>query len=52
VAPVTLDELNRITEVWVDTALKLSEKQLKVMDRLARAQLRRPKTVLEQVTAV
>jgi DSF synthase len=52
VAPVTLAELNEITEVWVDAALKLSEKQLKVMDRLARAQLRRPKAVLEQVTAL
>jgi DSF synthase len=52
VAPVSLQELNEITEVWVEAALKLSDKQLKVMERLARAQLRRPKTVLEQVTAV
>jgi DSF synthase len=52
VSQVTLEELNSITEIWVDAALKLSEKQLKVMDRLARAQLRRPKAVLEQLTAV
>lgn len=51
-SPVTLDELNKITEVWVETALKLGDRQLKVMDRLARAQLRRPKSVLEQVSAV
>jgi DSF synthase len=51
-SPITLDELNKITEVWVDAALKLNERQLKVMERLARAQLRRPKTMLEQVSAV
>lgn len=51
-SPITLDELNRITEVWVDAALNLSDRQLKVMERLARAQLRRPKSVLEQVSAV
>ncbi len=52
VNPVTLQELNEITNVWVEAALKLNEKQLKMMERLARAQLRRPKTLLEQVTAV
>ncbi len=52
VHPVTLQELNEITKVWVNAAMKLNEKQLKVMERLARAQLRRPKTLLEQITAV
>lgn len=42
VHPVTLEELMRITEIWVDTALLLGEKSLKMMERLVRAQLRRP----------
>jgi DSF synthase len=40
-SPTTLDELSRITEVWVDTALQLGEKSLRTMDRLVRAQCRR-----------
>lgn len=36
--PVTYQELIDITTVWVDTALKLSERDLKVMDRFVRAQ--------------
>jgi DSF synthase len=39
--PVTLDELMRITEVWVDTALGLGEKGLRTMERIVRAQHRR-----------
>ncbi len=35
-----LDELNRITELWADAALQLSERDLKVMCRLASAQKR------------
>ncbi|TDK23402.1 enoyl-CoA hydratase [Luteimonas aestuarii] len=42
VNPVTLDELVRITEIWVDTALQLTDKQLRTMERLVRAQLKRP----------
>lgn len=52
VNPVSLDELARITEIWVDTALQLSDKQLRVMERLVRAQLRRPEALLENVSAV
>ncbi|WP_249171916.1 crotonase/enoyl-CoA hydratase family protein [Erythrobacter sp. JK5] len=33
-----LDELNRITEMWADTALQLREQDLKVMSRLVAAQ--------------
>lgn len=40
VMPVTLDELNRIVGIWADTALKLREKDLKLMERLVRAQTR------------
>jgi DSF synthase len=35
-----LDELNKITELWADAALQLSERDLKVMCRLASAQQR------------
>ena len=38
--PVTREELARIVELWVDTALKLEERDLKMMDRLVRAQYR------------
>lgn len=38
---ITLEELMRITEIWVDTALQLGEKSLRTMDRLVRAQSRR-----------
>lgn len=39
--PVTLAEMMAITEVWVDTALRLGEKSLRTMERLVRAQYRR-----------
>ena len=39
--PVTMEELMRITEIWVDTALQLGEKSLRTMERLVRAQERR-----------
>jgi DSF synthase len=42
VNPVSLEELVRITDIWVDTALQLSDKQLRTMERLVRAQLKRP----------
>jgi DSF synthase len=37
---VTRGELDRITEIWVDTAMRLDERDLKMMDRLVRAQQR------------
>lgn len=39
--PITLEEMQAITEVWVDTALKLGNKSLRIMERLVRAQYRR-----------
>ncbi len=39
--PVTLEEMMSITEIWVDTALRLGEKSLRTMERLVRAQYRR-----------
>ena len=38
VNPLTTNELNEITEIWVDAALRLDERNLKVMERLVRAQ--------------
>ena len=38
--PVTLEELNAIVEVWADSALCLSETDLKLMRRLGNAQTR------------
>ncbi|MBD7924314.1 crotonase/enoyl-CoA hydratase family protein [Xanthomonas bonasiae] len=42
---VPLRELMDITEVWVDTALALDDKSLRMMDRLVRAQTRRAHNV-------
>ena len=39
--PVTRAELDGIVELWVDAALRLGERELKMMSRLARAQARR-----------
>ena len=35
---LTIEELYDITEIWVDAALRLDERNLKVMERLVRAQ--------------
>ena len=39
--PLTFTELRDVTEIWVDTALKLSEPDLRKMERLMNAQRRR-----------
>ncbi len=39
--PITLGELRSITNLWVDSALQLDDKSLRVMERLSRAQVRR-----------
>ena len=39
--PVTIEEMMAITEVWVDTAMRLDAKSLRTMERLVRAQYRR-----------
>ncbi len=36
--PLTVEELYDISEIWVDAALRLDERNLKVMERLVRAQ--------------
>jgi DSF synthase len=39
--PITYDELFNIASVWVDAALRVEEKDLKLMSRLGRSQIRR-----------
>jgi DSF synthase len=47
--PVTYQEMMDIANIWVDAALQLGEKDLKVMDRFARSQQKLyGKSVLEQ----
>jgi len=41
VSPITREELDGVVELWVDAALRLGERELKMMSRLARAQARR-----------
>jgi DSF synthase len=41
VAPLTFEELCDITDIWVSTAMHLSETDLRRMERLALAQRRR-----------
>ena len=40
VEPVSRDELMRVVNVWADTALKLTDRDMKMMERLVRAQHR------------
>lgn len=42
--PVPMAELMRITDIWVETALKLGKKSIRTMERLVRAQSRRGET--------
>jgi DSF synthase len=41
IQPVTREELDGIVELWVDAALRLTERDLRMMQRLVRAQTRR-----------
>ena len=43
-APVSLEELLRVTTEWVDAAMRLSDRGLHTMERLIRAQQRRAST--------
>jgi len=45
--PITLDELRSISDLWVERALKLDDKSLRVMERLAKAQIHRIATLSE-----
>ncbi|HEY1858619.1 crotonase/enoyl-CoA hydratase family protein [Acidocella sp.] len=53
VNPVSLEELNDITDLWVDTALRLSEQDLRRMCRIATAQDRfRSRRLVDRVPSV
>jgi len=41
VHPVAREELDAITETWVDAALRIEDRDLKMMSRIVRAQMRR-----------
>ena len=41
VQPITREELDAITGVWVDAAMRLEDRDLKMMSRIVRAQMRR-----------
>jgi DSF synthase len=47
VNPVTREELDAITDVWVDSALRLDDRDLKLMGRVVRSQLRRIEALRE-----
>lgn len=38
IAPINYDELLRVVNIWVDAALRLTERDLRMMERLVRAQ--------------
>lgn len=40
VAPVPLDEMRDVVDIWADTALKLQDRDLKLMGRLVNAQVK------------
>jgi DSF synthase len=39
--PLPISELMRITDIWVETALRLGDRSIRTMERLVRAQSRR-----------
>ena len=41
VQPITRDQLDQIVELWVDAALRLEDKDIKMMHRIVRSQSRR-----------
>lgn len=46
--PISYDELMNITKIWVEAALRLDERDLKLMNRLVRAQLKRVQNVPDE----
>ena len=41
VQPIEREELDRIADIWVDAALRLEDRDLKMMSRIVRSQMRR-----------
>jgi len=45
--PITLEELRNIADLWVESAMKLDDKSLRVMDRLFKAQIHRTASLIK-----
>jgi DSF synthase len=45
--PVTRAELDGIVELWIDAAMRLGERDLRMMNRLVRAQMRRMESCVD-----
>jgi DSF synthase len=41
VSPITREELDAVTDTWVDAAMRIEDRDLKMMSRIVRSQLRR-----------
>lgn len=50
VQPITREDLDKIVALWVDAALRLEEKDIKMMHRIVRSQARRIGTEQAEVT--
>ena len=50
VDPVERDELMRVVNVWADTALNLSDRDLRMMERLVRAQYRNTESYVAELS--
>ena len=48
VDPITKEELMRVMNIWADTALRLNERDLRMMERLVRAQQRQTDSFLTE----
>jgi DSF synthase len=51
VDPITRQDLDKVVEIWVDAALRLDEKDIKMMHRLVRSQSRRVQGEQDPATA-
>jgi DSF synthase len=52
VNPVSYEELIDIGEIWVEAAMSLTSRELKVMERLVKSQDRMAKTLVQSVTTL
>jgi len=52
VQPIERSELDRIIDIWVDAALRLEERDLKMINRIVRSQSRRMETNGSNVTEI
>jgi DSF synthase len=44
VQPITREELDAVAQLWVDAAMKVQDRDLKMMSRIVRSQMRRMET--------